>query len=186
MCAGTPRKPPEPRSALTARDLLGRYFTDWGLLALLDDAQLALSELVSNAVLHGSPPLGVAFSSENANVEIAVCDGNPAPPVVRVARADLSGDLTALLATQAGQDPELDERDCRLNVGEAGSVAGGRGLLLVDALAAQWGVSALSDGKAVWLRTPTPPSWPHADDCPCASSPDAVALASGRYALHRE
>lgn len=186
MCRhATHRLAPEPSSALTARDLLRGYFTDWGLLAVLYDAQLACSELVSNAVLHGRPPLTLAVSSENATVEIAVYDGNATLPEPRAARADLAGDLTALLATQAGQDTSLDERDPRVHIGDAGSVTGGRGLLLVAALAAQWGVSALSDGKAVWIRTPAPPSWPHADSCPCSNSPNAVTLASGRPAVHR-
>jgi len=34
---------------------------------------------------------------------------------------------------------------------------GGRGLLLVDALAAAWGVTPRPDGKRVWFELPVPP-----------------------------
>jgi hypothetical protein len=46
----------------------------------------------------------------------------------------------------------LDERDVRLDVGAAGTLAGGRGLLLVEALADEWGVTRRGNGKVVWAK----------------------------------
>jgi hypothetical protein len=138
-------------------------------MELYDDGALALTELVSNAVLHAATPLVVAVSCEHGIVEIAVHDGNPSMPAIRPHRTDVDADIQEALAAEAAAAEPVDERDPRVHVGAAGSLAGGRGLLLVDALAAEWGVSPLSDGKAVWVRTPVPAGWPHGNNCPCAT-----------------
>lgn len=39
-----------------------------------------------------------------------------------------------------------------MQVGPAGSIGAGRGLLLVEALADEWGVTMQTGGKAVWFR----------------------------------
>ncbi len=189
MCRhATTSLPPEPRSASTARAFVGERLADWELTALVDDAQLAVTELVTNAVLHARTPLLVCVSSENGQVELAVFDGNATLPQPRPPRHDLAADLDALLKTEAAVGGPLDhsdERDPRLHVGEAGSVAGGRGLLLVAALAAEWGVSPLSDGKAVWIRTPAPQGWPHCEGCTCSTQPSTATLGSGRPVVDR-
>jgi len=191
--------PPEPRSASVARAFLRDCFTDWDLMELYDDAALALTELVANAVMHAATPLVVAISCERGMVEIAVHDGNPSMPAIRPHRTDIEGDIRRALAAEADAEAEadadadadadaigpIDERDPRVYVGDVGSLAGGRGLLLVDALSAQWGVSPLSDGKAVWVRTPVPESWPHGADCPCADGAESTVLGSGRTVVHR-
>jgi anti-sigma regulatory factor (Ser/Thr protein kinase) len=154
-------------------------------MELYDDAALALSELVSNAIIHAATPLVVAVSCEGGMVEIAVHDGNPSMPAIRPQRTDVEGDIQQAIAAEAAAAGPIDERDPRIDVGAAGSLAGGRGLLLVDALSANWGVSPLSDGKAVWIRTPVPHGWPHAADCPCADAEQPIALGSGRLVVHR-
>jgi hypothetical protein len=177
--------PPEPRSASVARAFLRECFTDWDLMELYDDAALALTELVSNAVMHAATPLVVAISCEGGMVEIAVHDGNPSMPAIRPHRTDIEGDIRQALAAEAAVAEPIDERDPRVYIGDAGSLAGGRGLLIVDALSAQWGVSPLSDGKAVWVRTPVPAGWPHGADCSCAGEERATVLGSGRTVVHR-
>jgi hypothetical protein len=154
-------------------------------MELYDDAALALTELVSNAVVHAATPLVVAISCEGGMCEIAVHDGNPSMPAIRPHRTDIEGDIRQSLAAEAAGAEPIDERDPRGYIGDAGSLAGGRGLLLVDALSAQWGVSPLSDCKAVWVRTPVPEGWPHGADCPCADEEPATALGSGRTVVHR-
>lgn len=187
MCRHATRTlPPEPASARSARLFLQEQLEAWDLLELLDDALLALSELVTNGVMHARTPLVVSVSCENGRVEIAVFDGAAALPAVRPPRRDVLADVDRAAALEAEHQAGLDDRDPRLHVGPAGSVAGGRGLLLVDALAAEWGVSPQSDGKAVWVRTPAPEGWPHRACCSCSTSPEAVVLASGARALHRQ
>jgi Histidine kinase-like ATPase domain len=177
--------PAEPRSASVARAFLRGCFADWDLMELYDDSALALTELVANAVIHAATPLVVAVSCEGGMVEMAVHDGNPSMPAIRPQRTDIEGDIQQALAAEAAAAEPVDERDPRIDVGAAGSLAGGRGLLLVDALAAQWGVSPLSDGKAVWIRTPVPAGWPHAASCPCAEDERPTLLGSGRPVVHR-
>ena len=186
MCRHASRElPPEPRSAPVARAFLRECFTAWDLMELYDDAALALTELVANAVMHAATPLVVAISCEHGMVEIAVHDGNPSMPAIRPHRTDVDADIKQALAAEAAAADSVDERDPRIHVGPAGSLAGGRGLLLVDAVSAHWGVSPLSDGKAVWVRTPVPQGWPHATDCPCGTDEHPTVLASGRPVVHR-
>ncbi len=51
--------------------------------AVIGDAQLAVSELVSNAVVHGRDPLDVRLTLMRESLHISVHDGNPLPPRVR-------------------------------------------------------------------------------------------------------
>jgi anti-sigma regulatory factor (Ser/Thr protein kinase) len=61
---------------------------------------------------------------------------------------------------------------------------GGRGLRLVEMVAAEWGVAALPAGKQVWFRLDVGTDWPHRTDCPCGGEDlDRVRLESGRYAI---
>ena len=85
-----------------------------------------------------------------------------------------------------------DEDPCLLSsaeIGDRGSAAavlaeGGRGLLLVEALADEWGATSLPGGKHVWFQL-TVGDWPHAAVCHCHQpGPGRVRLGSGRYALH--
>jgi two-component sensor histidine kinase len=163
-----------------------RRFGEWELLALLDDAEVALTELVTNALRHAHAPLELSLSSETAMVEIAVCDGSPVFPTLRPQRTDLDSDIAEVLAVEQTLGAVLTDDDPRLAVGNAGSLTSGRGLHLVQAIATEWGASARSDGKAVWIRLPVPDGWPHAVGCPCANSPQAARLPSGHRVVHRD
>jgi hypothetical protein len=60
----------------------------------------------------------------------------------------------------------------------------GRGLIIVDALSEDWGVSGNGTGKQVWLRRPAPADWPFAGACGCQhESPGAQLLPSGRRVI---
>lgn len=188
MCRHVSRTlPPRPRSVPEARSLLQECLTEWGLTEQLDDAQLTLSELVTNAVLHGRPPVRVEVGCVDGSLELAVVDADPTLPVVRPHRDDLGQDLDHVLGVEAGLDGSAEERDPRLDVGAAGSIAGGRGLLLVEALASRWGSTPVpGGGKAVWLQLPVEDSWPPAAACTCDHDPEAVQMPSGGRVLHRE
>jgi anti-sigma regulatory factor (Ser/Thr protein kinase) len=130
-----------------------------------DEAALVVSELVTNAVLHARTHLEVALSVAAGTVEVAVRDHDLRPPVLRPMRTDLLADLDAL-AAQTVNGSQLDPRHESLHVGRSGSVAAGRGLLIVDALADEWGVAERTDGKEVWL-TMAAPTWPYVESCDC-------------------
>ena len=86
-----------------------------------DDLALVVTELVTNAVRHGNPPVEVELDTCEHCVSVVVCDASTARPVQR----------------EAGDGDE-----------------GGRGLLLVDLLAAERGVRTSASGKAVWAELP--------------------------------
>ncbi|GAC1439513.1 MAG: hypothetical protein NVSMB55_01210 [Mycobacteriales bacterium] len=167
---------PEPAWVPTARDFCRRTLSDWELPGLVDEAQVVVSELVTNGVLHARSPLELTLSVASNHLEIAVSDTSPDRPQVRPHRQDLHADLT-LLTPNAGQPGSDDRDDPAFNAGDAGSVVGGRGLLLVDALAAEWGVEPGEACKSVWARM-VANTGQRIPVCPCLSA-GGRRLASG-------
>jgi anti-sigma regulatory factor (Ser/Thr protein kinase) len=100
-----------------------------------DDAVLLTSELVTNAVVHGSGIITVAIERDDEAIAVAVGDYGDAQPVA--ALHSVLSDETA--AEQTTPDAQAE---------------GGRGLHLVRALATCWGVRRSRDGvgKVVWFR----------------------------------
>jgi serine/threonine-protein kinase RsbW len=117
-----------PRCVGRARVLLRESLDEWGLGALAETAELVLSELLTNAVRHtGASP------GREIETHWFPLDGG-----VRIEVHD-AGDGRPVLGA-----PAPDEQ-------------GGRGLLLVEALAARWGVTGRrGPGKAVWAELPLP------------------------------
>ncbi|MFJ4517440.1 ATP-binding protein [Streptomyces sp. NPDC088816] len=109
-------------SAETARKLVRTALAAWYLEELEDTAILVVSELVANAVKH-----------TNSRV-IRVVISRPSERFVRVGVVD-----------RARVMPELINPDDDLPTG-------GRGLLLVDALAERWGTDLHRWGKQVWAE----------------------------------
>jgi len=82
-----------------------------------DSAELAASELITNALLHGGGRAEVRIRGIEGGLRIGVRDGETRAPLVAVtSEASMTG----------------------------------RGLRLVTALTARWGVTPLDDGKEVW------------------------------------
>ena len=138
------RSPPATHAALLRSRLAG-----WGLSAWEDDACIAVSELVTNGVLHAKTLLMLGISHDDEWLEVSVADDSGWPVQQRPHRQDVAADLVMLAQAEQHHGPHLDERDVRLHVGDAGTLAGGRGLLLVEALADDWGVTPRGDGKVV-------------------------------------
>ncbi len=113
--------PSTPAAAAQARDFVSGHATDLGR-AVVADAELLVTELVSNALRYGAPEIVVSVSRRVDGLEVAVKDDGPTLP--------------ALPATAPGS-----------------RVGRGRGLLIVDAVARQWGVRPESQaaGKTVWF-----------------------------------
>ena len=143
---------PQPQAVRVARGMLSTSLAAWGLSAWEGDAAVIVSELVTNGVMHAKTALMLDICSDEDWLEISVADDSPWPVRQRPHRQDVAGDLIMLLETEQHLGQHLDERDVRLDVGMAGTLAGGRGLLLVEALADQWGVTPRGSGKAVWAR----------------------------------
>jgi len=120
-----PAKPPSVRLARTwVRDSLAEIGRD----ELVDSAQLGVSELVTNALLHGEPPVEVRLRGTREHPRIEVTDRSTVPPrVPRIILDDAQGDLLPTF---------------------------GRGLSLVAMMSARWGADLDHDrsGKSVWFE----------------------------------
>ncbi|MBT2414650.1 ATP-binding protein [Streptomyces sp. ISL-12] len=123
--------PPGPRERLYRRErqsvpatraFTRRALVDWNVRRRADDILLCVSELTTNALLHGVPPGRgfllrlVPYGDDGGGVRIEVHDSGDGVPALR----------------------EPDE--------------GGRGLLLVSELADKWGVEEREPGKIVWCE----------------------------------
>jgi hypothetical protein len=150
---------PTPQAAALAREFVETTCLSWGVGELIEDVKLGASELVTNAVLHARTSIRVELCIAQNVLELSVADDDPQPPVSRPPRVDLLADLDAVPLSGA----ETDARHQSLHVGASGSVTAGRGLLIVDAIASDWGVNATDAGKEVWLTMPVPAG----QSCPC-------------------
>jgi serine phosphatase RsbU (regulator of sigma subunit)/anti-sigma regulatory factor (Ser/Thr protein kinase) len=71
-----------------ARRFTVSVLSDLGRLELVAEAELVVSELVTNALLHGKPPVVVRVTAHGSGVRIEVADGSRSTPV----RADPGSD----------------------------------------------------------------------------------------------
>ena len=116
MCQSTPRAelelPVAREAPALAREFLRGSTCTEHHSAVVDDAVLLVSELVTNSVLHGGPPLVVAVDCDEATLQVRVRDGSPALPAPRnAAQGDENGRGLALVAEMSadwGVDTEKD------------------------------------------------------------------------------
>jgi len=129
----------DPVSVPAARRFARDTLEAWQLAELAEDVTLCVSELASNAALHSaSPYFDLAMDHQSGAVHISVGDQGvvPAAAVVRSGFPTdelLRGSTEILSAT-------------------------GRGLVILSALASDWGVEATTVGKRVWARLIAPGS----------------------------
>jgi anti-sigma regulatory factor (Ser/Thr protein kinase) len=126
---------PGPRGALQARRWVAGVVGEIGRPELRENAELALSEVVTNAILHGLPPVTVRLRGTKSHPRVEVRDRSPDPP--------------AFPALEAGQE-FLDELPTF-----------GRGLGIVAGSSEAWGAERDGEGKLVWFvpsaHTPSSP-----------------------------
>ncbi len=114
--------PDGPEGASFARRAMARAAELWCLdRDLTETALLLVSELTTNAIRHGTPPVRLSLRLERDRLRVEVTDSSPALP-------------------ELGH-PDQDQ-------------VGGRGLQIVQQLAATWGASSLPRrlGKTVWFE----------------------------------
>ncbi|MFI6893754.1 ATP-binding protein [Streptomyces sp. NPDC050256] len=117
------------RGARLARRLAVHQLDEWGVpygSELSDDVAVIVAELAANAVVHGYVP--------GRDFELRLTAGTGG---VRVEVSD----------ARAERRPEM--------CAKAIDAEAGRGLLLVEALAAKWGVAERVVGKTVWAEVAT-------------------------------
>ena len=116
MCQTTPRAevelPVSREAPALAREFLRGSTCAEHHSEVVDDAVLLVSELVTNSVLHGGPPVVVAVDCDEATLQVRVRDGNRTLPAPRDAETgDENGRGLALVAEMSadwGVDTEED------------------------------------------------------------------------------
>lgn len=113
----------ETRAASRARALTLETLRGWQVTdaADIDDIVLMVDELITNAIVHGTGPVRLRLRLDGTEIVAEVSDGCPITPLVPA-------------------EPGI------LDWSEAG-----RGLLLVDALASDFGARAEGRGKTMWF-----------------------------------
>jgi anti-sigma regulatory factor (Ser/Thr protein kinase) len=99
-----------PHGPAQAREAVETWARSTGLGRLLDDLLLIVSELVTNAVRYGAPPVRVVVAADDRTVTVSVCDGDPQQPRPRTPGLDAEGGrgllLIDLLSSDHGVRPE--------------------------------------------------------------------------------
>lgn len=113
-----------PDAPRAARQFVFEALHDRHQYRLVADAQLIVSELTTNAVIHAHSNFTVAIAAMDDSVRISVSDNSPTLP-------------------------ESRERSVH--------ATGGRGLQIVNALAARWSAESRPHGKLVWAELPSLP-----------------------------
>lgn len=128
------RKPltldPDPRSVRDARIWVGEILMSLGRDDLVDSAQLAVSELVTNAVLHAAPPITVSVRGTRDHPRIEVHDLSEQPPEVNTGITDEENLLSTI----------------------------GRGISIVAWYSSTWGADLSGPGKTVWFEPTKEPN----------------------------
>jgi anti-sigma regulatory factor (Ser/Thr protein kinase) len=115
---------PDPRSVKVARQWVSDILDMLGRDDLVDAAELGVSELVTNAILHAEPPITVRVRGTRDHPRVEVHDHSQHPPEVNV---------------------EMAEDDFLMSTV-------GRGLGIVALYSSTWGADMSPDGKTVWFE----------------------------------
>ena len=86
-----------PTGPAQARAAVVHWAHAVGVDRLSDDLTLIVSELVTNAVRYGAPPVRVQVTADDATVTVAVHDSSPGGPVLRSPGPDAEGGRGLLL-----------------------------------------------------------------------------------------
>lgn len=169
-------------AAALAREAARTRLQLWEMPELLIDATLLVSEVVTNAVLHGRGEVSLTLAVADGQLEVGVTDEDPTRlPVRRVPGTGEGAVATAVRPARSAPPgpPTGPPADPTPMWAE-----GGRGLRLLDTLADDWGVARLGGGKQVWFRLSVPDRWPYRTQCPCGGDDlEAVRLESGARVL---
>lgn len=115
---------PTPDSVRKARGWVRDVLTRLDRTDIREQAELGVSELVTNAILHGEPPLSVRIRGTRSHPRVEVRDGSRRPPHVNL---------------------RMTEEEQLLNTI-------GRGLALVALNSSAWGAELTEEGKLVWFE----------------------------------
>ena len=119
----------DPQSAKAARVWVGDVLEKLGRVDLIGAAELGVSELVTNAILHADPPITVRVRGTRDHPRVEVHDHSTSAPEVNVEMAEDDHLLSTI----------------------------GRGLGIVALYSTTWGSDVSADGKTVWFEPAATP-----------------------------
>ncbi|MGI5143497.1 ATP-binding SpoIIE family protein phosphatase [Streptomyces sp. CA-106110] len=111
-----------------ARTFVREHLHEWGLDDRADELELMTSEVVTNALVHADSDVDLRVKQYEDRVRVEVRDSDPTPPVPE----------PIVLSNQPGSESEH-----------------GRGLIIVDGLASEWGNTPSGRGKTIWFEQAT-------------------------------
>ena len=119
MCQDTPRSerrlPPGREAPMQAREFLRAATCVTHHAEVVEDAVLLVSELVTNSVVHGGPPVIVAVECDGEVLQVRVRDGSPVLPARRTAEQEAEGGrglaLVDTMSVDWGVDPRPDGKN---------------------------------------------------------------------------
>lgn len=120
---------PDPQAVRQAREWVTDVLERLGRDDLVDSAELGVSELVTNAILHADPPFTVRVRGTRMHPRVEVRDHSHNPPEVNVEMTDEEHLLSTI----------------------------GRGLGIVALYSSTWGSELAPDGKTVWFEPSSEP-----------------------------
>lgn len=123
---------PGPQGAAQARRWVGEACEEIGRGDLRENAELAMSEVVTNAILHGKAPVTVRLRGTRDHPRVEVRDASSDPPLIGNQAPDFVDELSTF----------------------------GRGLAIVASFSEAWGAERDGDGKLVWF-VPAPHALEH-------------------------
>ncbi|GGX46559.1 histidine kinase [Streptomyces chryseus] len=91
--------PPDPAAVSPVRNACARRLADWGLEDIAFTTELILSELITNAIRHGTEPIGVRLLYDRSLI-CEVSDGSSTSPHLRRAEATDEGGRGLFLVAQ--------------------------------------------------------------------------------------
>jgi anti-sigma regulatory factor (Ser/Thr protein kinase) len=100
--------PAGPEGPGEARRVVARCAREHGFDG--DDLALVVTELVTNAVRHGAPPVELEIGTGTQTVTVVVADGGPGGPVPRDAGVDDEGGRGLLLVEGLSADSGVQAR----------------------------------------------------------------------------
>jgi PAS domain S-box-containing protein len=105
------RLPPRPSSVGQARRLVRRALVRAGREELADTAELLVSELVTNALVHAGTPIDVALTVHDRGLRAEISDGSPHAPARRSYGPTAGTGRGMLLLEQMVRDWGVDLRE---------------------------------------------------------------------------